>query len=541
MNRVAVEYDVAKYGSYMNVGDVIFDTPTRDNGSLNYYFLGEEFPKLPNWHRLNSDPIFWFDGNLLGELFEIKFQNSVNEKPWPMRTVRFFNVPGTIVKGQSFSAKGAEHFKLKGGEKTITRWSNTRKFLTGNFGFHMSQKSNGHCYDVSVQDNGSIELADFEAQGGFSGVRIQQKNQVITVNDLLIEEFYIHDTNTGEGQYVGSTVKETATPKFKNAKIRNGIIARSAAEALQHQHMAGAEISNITIFAADTAWLGAFQPNQSTCIQFVAAEGFNHVHNILVDGYGNSGINPFSVNPIDYKPEVINKVVMEDILMYGGRASGSYMNQSMKNGIEWQFNNIMYGGFNGSWYKNTGNRVRPMIHSGDIKDKVTFGRLIHDGSKEPLFDKSYNIKELVEQPIPAPQYRNSGFYEPSSNIMQWEQFYAKYFDGPDNTPTVWDEGFIAIDNNIFYKCLETHTSTAVRPKDNFKFQQLSWDTEGVRSDQPEWNHLLPQSNYPPDDLRLVPGSPYSHLGIQVRENIVEEYYENGKRVTFTDAGNIYKQ
>lgn len=537
MNRIAVENDIAQYGSYINVGDIILDTPTRDNGSLNYYFIGEEFPKLPNWDRLNSDPTIWFDGNLLGNLFEIKLQNSVYEKPWPFKMARFRNIPGTEVRAKSLSSKGMEYLDLAG-HGSISKWPSSRKFLTGSFGFHISQDGlEGHCYDISVQDGGSISMSGFEAQGGFAGLRIQSKNRAVTVNGLNIDEFYIHDTMTGEGTYIGSTVAGTVTPKFKNVRIKNGIVARTAAEALQHQHMAGSDVHNITIFAADTDWLNGFQPNQSTCLQFNAAEGINRLHNILVDGYGNSGINPFSVNPIDYKPEAVNESLIYDILMYGGRACGSYMNLSMKNGVEWKFNNIMYGGFNGSWYEHTGNIVRPMIHSGPLTDKVSFGRLIHDGSKSPLFDKTYDIKELIEQNIPAPKYHNSGFHEPSSYIMRWAQHYATYHGVPENTPTVWKPGMIAIHDG-FYKALKYHLAD-VQPKDSPNFMKLSWDSEGVRSDQENWNNLSVQSNLPPDDLRLAPGSPYSHLGIQVRENIVEEYYENGTRVTLTDAGNKY--
>lgn len=527
MNRLATENDIAQIGA--KYGDVIIDTPDAKN-TVTYYFIGKQ------WPMLTGEPTFWFDGNKLGYLEQIRLQDTVDELPWPVDSVIFRNIPGTTVKFKNISIKGLKNCKINGLSEGIFNWPKERKFLTGSFGFHAIQTApGGHGFDISVQSEGSIKMEGFEAQFGFDNLRLQQKNKACEVS-LYLSEFYLHDTYRGEGIYAGST-QTPPIPKFKHVTIKNGIIARAAAEALQLQNMAGSDISNLTIYAADTAWLGSFQPYQDTGIQFKANGSINRFRNSIVDGFGKIGFNAFSVT--DYNPEDNNQILVEDVLFYNGRGIGAYFNTDCINELEWRFKNVHFGGFNNSYYKDTGNKLKSYVLSGSNKvtDKIILERVSYDGTKLSFLDPAFKatVEELYMANIPAPKYVNSGFPEGPSQIMQWRQFYAPYFEGVNNTPVKYYAGEIAIDTlngYDFYKCISEHVASEKTPyNDPTHWEWLTWDKNGIRSDQKDFGEIY--SNIPPDDLRLV-GTQWSHMGIQVREQILEEYYINGKRITITN-------
>lgn len=534
MNRLATENDIAQYGA--KFGDVIIDTPNKPNANgskaLSYYFMGTE------WPLLKGDTTFWFDGDKLGYLTFIKFQNTVDELPWPCETVRFRTIPGTKVKAGSMSVKGMKNFELIRSKPIIPNWDLEGKFLTGNFDFHLIVPTdNGLGYDISVQPGGSIIMRGFEGQHGFTPLRLQQKNEKLDVETLILEDFYLHDTYKGEGIYAGST-QTPPIPHFKNVQISNGIIARTAAEGIQLQHLAGADIHNLTIYAADTAWLNAFQPYQDTGVQFKAGGGINKFRNCIVDGYGSIGFNAFSTP--DFVSEDQNEVLVEDVLFFNGRGIGGYFNTDCNKGVEWRFKNVYFGGFNNSYYDGTGNKLKPYIFSKSDKatDKIVLESIIYDGSKLSLCENAsrFITGELKMQAFPAPQYINSGFTEQSSQIMQWRPYYAPYFEGLNTIPVKYYPGEITIDTSVggyaFYKCKLEHIASLISPVFNpLYWEKLTWDENGIRSDQKGF--ISSYSTLPPDDLRLI-GNNWKHMGIQVRENILEEYYINGKRITITN-------
>lgn len=557
MNRIATNEDVSLYGNYIKPGvDYIFDESNKiyTDGSkgIVYYFINDLIPEL------TDEPTMWFDGDKLGFLKEIKLQHTVQELPWRVPKVRFKNIPGTEVRAMGFTCKGLTHFELNGEDERfvgVRHWPATRKFLTGGFGFHMiCPLTGGHGYNIEVQDGGTIIMECFESQHGFSGLRLMENNDGRVVSRLVIENFYIHDTCEGEPLYVGST-KAPPIPRFENVTINNGIIARAAAEAIQLQNIAGSCIRNLTIYAGQTNWLNAFQNYQSTCFQFLANGGENIIRNILVDGYGNSGFMPFSCQPTDYRAKEINEVLVEDVLFFNGRGTGTYFNKSCSNGITWRFKNLMYCEFNDSWYQNTDNPdASVLFRTGGGDDRIVIEKLIHDGSKTSLVDnpQNYKIGEIIQAKIERPIYRNSGFHESSDRIMQWSSVYASYFPGPDNTPVQWKKDDIIIDIDTvkghyqFYKCLADHQSNTIRPGDHALFRHLTWDEYGIRSDYFGWNKNSTQSMLPPDDLRLIPGHSLSHLGIITTEpelhkkrGIVEDYFLWGKRYSLTDNGELY--
>ncbi len=526
-NRIAAQNDIEVYGAYITPGDLIIDTPTKivkGKAIVVYFFMSKQ------WPGLKEGGTIWLDGDKLGVLEEIKFCNTAAPlTPWHITSARVKNIPHTRVIATTFFCQGLKDFELNGESSFfpgLSQWPATRKFLTGAFGFHMVNNiMGGHGYIVNVRDGGSIKLNGFEAQHGFSGVRINGGNYDITVESIEISNFYIHDTGNGEGQYLGATHKPPLA-KLKNLKVHHGIITRTAAEALQLQHLVGgADIHHITIFAADVSWMNEFMSGQDTGIQWSVDAGENYLHHVIVDGFSSIGLMPFGSRE---KPTGgVSKV--SNVLFNDGRDTGIFLHESTRFGIHWVFDSLYFRGFNAFYYKQTGRKERNyFISRKNGSDRFTFNNIFHDGSKPAVFQDTSKIEigRIVEKKLPAPAYQNSGFYEPANKIKQWHQFFAPYFPISKSdsvkvqVPTQWDAGEIAIETNgayFFYKCIKTHAALAESPQNNPYFLKLTWDIKGVRNDQVEWDSNSTQSHFPPDDFRLQKNNYWEKLGVGYQE------------------------
>lgn len=530
-NRIATAADRQIYGDYISPGDLIIDTPTRVNKGRRdviFYFMPKQ------WPGLREGATLWLDGDKLGPLGEIKFCNTAKAMtPWHVESARVKNIPHTRVVANAFICQGLKDFELDGLSPSypgLTSWPASRKFLTGAFGFHViGNMQGGHCYTINVLDGGTIRMHGFEAQHGFSGLRINGGKDDIIVQSIEISNFYIHDTGNGEGQYLGSTQKPPYA-KLKNLKIHDGIVTRTAAEALQLQHLAGgADVHHITIFAADVRWMNEFMSGQDTGIQWVVDGGINKLHHVIVDGYGSIGLMPFGS---DLKVSGgVSKV--SQVLFNNGRDTGIYLHKSGRFGIRWLFDSIYFRGFHSPYYKETGRSERRFyVSTKQGTDEVRFNNIFHDGTKPKVLQDTTGIVcgASDERKLPEPVYVNNGFHEPPNRIQQWHPVYGAYFPVSRRdsvkveAPTQWNTGDIAIETlgeYSFYKCIKTHAAGKLRPGDNPFFVRLTWDESGVRSDQPGWKEVSRQSNLPPDDLRLEKGNYWRQLGFGFREEMLE--------------------
>lgn len=570
-NRIAGESDKLLYGDYITVGDLIIDTPTRNQDGIRevvYYFM------VKQWPDLRENATIWIDGEKLGDIDFIRFNNTARElEPWHISSATIKNIPHTKVVTGGLLCAGLKHLVIDGESHHfpgLTKWDLNRKFTSGYFGFHIKNKKQHGIYGA-VLDGGTITLKGFEVQFGFSGVRLLAGKEDITIEGINISNFYIHDTVRGEGFYIGST-QAGAKAKLKNLKIKNGFISRTAAESIQVQHLiGGSEIENVIIRNAANDWLHAFQPYQDNGIQWILSSGVNTLRNVIVDCFAANGICPFG-SDVNMEIAKDGHGYAENILFNDGRNTLMYLHKSASAGYNWHYKNIYLRGFNETYSKNTGEPIKPYyISKKHGTDSITFESIIHDGSKEKIFEyePTLNIGEVtLDKTLPAPKYINSGFgTQPAHKINIWHSTYGKYFDGADGTPTVWEVDDIAIDARDdgngayrFCKCIEAHTTPLVdflRPIDNPKFMLLSWDINGVRNDQPNWLASSEQSFFPPDDLRLADDCFWKNKGMGVlgiveekpvpepepddeREDILDEYIINNIKYTVTAKG-IYMQ
>jgi hypothetical protein len=510
--------------NYIEGGNLVITEPNQTNkdgsNEVDYYYMAKDWPALENGKSII------IKGDVLGETKLIRFRNGPDAMtPWHVSKINIVN-EGKVNTG-GISVDGLEHWSLAGDGDGLKKWAPSRKFCSGHFGFHVktANRFSGHGIQGSCLDGGSITISGVEVQYGFSGIRLCGTPDD-TVAHLDISNFYIHDTGRGECTYLGATFPKPYT-RIK-LKMKNGFVARPAAEALQNQHLIGSLVEDIVCFAADTDWTTAFKKGQATGLQWSVDGGENILRRIVVDGFAAQGMIPFGAGEA-------GKSIVEDILFNDGRNSGIYLHNSMKFGTEWLFRNIYFRAFNDS-YSETGEIVRPYaISNMHGTDLVTFENIFQDASKSRVFENFKSDWNWRLSDLAAPEYYNSGFYEPASKIKMWHPLYAPYF--PNKGGTKWHYGDIAIDATqaswYFCKCVTPHeaSQTDPRPAHSEQFQVLTWDSEGIRSDQLNWSQYLPQFPYPPDDLRMR--NWYGVRDIVQREDIIDEYYFEGKRHTVT--------
>jgi hypothetical protein len=564
-NRIATEQDRILYGQYITVGDLIIDTPTRPL-EVNYYFMGSK-----DWKTLRENATIWIDGEKLGYVNLIRFRNSANEQtPWLIQNARMKNIPTTQVVCGGIVVFGLKNFELDGESEMfqgLLKWHPSRRFLSNHFGIRVINDNlkDGHGIESGVLNNGTITLKGFEMQHGFSGVRLSGNGYDVFVEKIEISNFYIHDTGHGEGFYLGAT-HTPPLAKLRNLRIKNGIIARTAAEAIQVQHLiGGSDISDIVIHRSATNWLCAFQPYQSGVIQWSIASGINKMSNIIVDGYSSGAFAPFGSdqNLID----ISGSTSIVDNILFNDGSTGMYLHNSMKFGVNWIFKNLYYRQFHKLYFSDrTGEKYVPhIISSKNGTDNIRFESITHDGTKENVFQNTKGIEVgqiKIDTTLPAPSYMNSGFHEPNSRIAIWSQFMGGYFpsaivkiDGVTTkvkVPTRWIVGDIAIDINTgytFHKCIVDHITstgtTVLSPIVSPNFMKLTWDENGVRNDQSTWDSTLKQSLFPPDDLRLKEDCFWRAKGFGVKDiveqnRIIDHYIFDGEEYIVT-VSKTYKR
>lgn len=534
-NRTAKLADIILEGPHIREGDWICDSPTNNYtdgiGAVRYTNFSTKFPDV------REDATVWIDNDKLGKFCEFRLLNGNEKNPWHISNLTIKPIPntqcqGVITKnsygGFLYLIQGLKNLNIIGdniGFMGIDGITKKNPFLKGKFGFSATSTgiySGYHVFSLSVLDGGHIYLNGIEGEHPFSVLRLQGGSYDWTVS-VTIENCYIHDTES-EGGYIGYTHAEPGA-KINNLKISKCIFARTGSEAIQMQHLVGnAHVSNVTCFGSDAGYLSQFQPGQDTCIQNNPNEGNIIIENIIVDGAASHGMNCFgSPHVSDTKNTTVRNILFSNI-----RGEAVYFHPSCVGGMNWNFDNIYIRKPNREYYIKS-KTVSPnwLISAINGTDKVTFGKVIHDGSYPSVYQNTKNmtVGDVVLQDLPEVQYVNNGFYEPSNRIKFYRQYMAKYITGVDNIPVDYKAGDIVIDREPgflpeFTKCIEDNTATDIRPKQApDKYMILMWDKRGVRNDQPTWQSDSIQKPYPPDDLRVKRDSYWAELNIGLVEQV----------------------
>lgn len=533
MNRLITDTDDLTYGDLLNSdngfkpGDLLIDS-VNDQGKIGSYFMGNE------WKGLKDGGCVWIDGDKIPEGKDILFRHSLDENTgWnEVKNLTIRPIPGTQVKANSFLCLGLLNVKILGSSKGFPGLPalGNKRFLSGNFGFHVKAPAGAHGYKVSVLDGGSAEIEGIEAQWGFSGLRFAEGNKP-TKQRLKLSNFYLHDTDTGELLYLGQTVGAIA-PKIQ-VEIFDGFLVRAACEALQAQHLAGSDIYNLTIACADTAWLAAFQAFQDTGIQYHVDSGVNRLYNIILDGFASNGLNFFSSAAEGEKRAEISNMILND-----GRYTGHYLHNSNSFGVEWLLKRVFYRAFNNSMVRAGKPAADYVCSKNQGSDVFTFQNCLFDKSKARFFEDPADGEMKQADLLPPVVYMNSGFPESMANIMQWKPFFAPYhlISKIKPTPVHYAKGEIVIDDHRFYRVVNSH-SASKRPKESADYMPLTFDENGVRNDMIGWTNTK-QREDPPDDLRLKKESFWQGMGYLEPKTLREEIIEDVKTQVINLLGTI---
>lgn len=535
-NRLATSTDVSTYGNGMQVNDIILDTPSATvGGRVQMNFTLSAFSGARNSCTI------WINGNV-GEIYQLNINNGGTV--WPQSdisksapvTVR--PLPGTKVRYVRNSSSNSgytssfSHLRHVAFEMENDTYPGMRDgvgahspFLTGQFGMEITsgegasfRTDGANQFVIFGVDGGSISLTGIECRHGFAMIRINAQNQNVTV-DLTIKRCYLHDSLTGEGFYIGMT-SGTPVPKFRNFLIEDCILARTGTEAVQLQHfLRGSQrsiVRNLVVFAAAVEWLNAFGGFQDNGVQLLYGDGDCWFENVIIDGFGDNG---FNINGSDQGSSKSLPTVVQNCLINDGRNSGIYFNANTTNGLTREWRKLYFRQFNNT-YDEVGTLRSFVISQNNGTETHKFVKCQWDGSKTSLFQSTtgYEIIGFTNAAMDAPEYVNSGFHEPAEKIETWKQTYSS------GGNVSWKVGDIAINvesgqEYAFYKCLNNHTATATRPRlDTTNWVKLTWDESGVRSDQVGWASGDTQSNYPPDDFRLVADNIWNKRGMGIYSN-----------------------
>jgi hypothetical protein len=536
-NRVATQADVDRYGSFVTVGDMIFDTPTKtfpdSINQLRYTTISSKFPGI------RENAVLWVDGTKIGRLCEMRFLNGNEITPWHISSATLKPIPGTRIDMiYTHNSYGGFHTLIQGlknltidGESEMYpglnlkyRKDKARAFIRGTFGISISSigiYEGFHGLSISVLDGGKFTIQGVEAEHGFSALRFEGGSYDWTLDSVKIRRCYFHDTES-ENTYIGAT-HGPPLAKINNLQFYDCILSRSGSEAIQLQHVTGNSfIRNITSFATDAGYLNQFQPNQDTGSQWSIDGGTCTVSNIFIDTWGSHAMNFFGSDA--FPAGCDSKAIFKNIGLNDGRAEALYFHNSVKYGMKWYYDSIFIRKPNNEFYIN--NKVQPpnwLISNNNGTDSITFFNVFHDGSIPKVYQNVSKLR-VLRQPtllaeIPQVEYVNSGFYESSNKIKFWRHYYGAYLSGNDTTAVQVEVGDIMIDREtdhqpVFCKATVKHKAKATRPKnDPTRYIKLTWDSTGVRSDQPMWKRESIQLPYPPDDLRIAHSSFWGKLGI----------------------------
>jgi len=528
---LATREDIKLYGNYITAGDLIIDTPTgtypdRINKVM-YNRISTTFPGL------REDATIWVDGKKLGSFCEFRLLNGTETTPWHISNATVKPIPGTRMDGiytkNSYGGflyliQGLKNIRIDGGSDIkypgLTAFPKDRVFLKGSFG--IGATSTGiykgyHAFSIGVLDSGSIYIESIEGEHGFSVLRLEG-GSYDWIASVEIKNCYIHDSNS-EGMYIGAT-HAPPLAKIKDLKIHNVICARTGSESLQMQHLIGnSHVSNITIYSPDTGFLKQFGKGQDTGIQLNVDQGKCILENIIVDSWGSHGINLFGSDA--FPADSTSFTTIKNVLFNDGRGQAIYPHRSCSYGMKWHFQDIYIRKPTNEYFLNE-NVVVPdySVCKNEGTDFISFNRITYDGTLPHLFQDSILEQSVAKtkENLPPVEYVNAGFYEPASKIKVWQPYYAYYLTGVVKQVTHWNMGDIAEDMEpgslpVFCKCIVAHDSLTTRPKESSNYMILSWDENGVRNDQPQWNKNSVQRSYPPDDLRVRQNSFYGNLNI----------------------------
>lgn len=553
-NRNVTLADISTYGSQLTLDDVIINTRTSTHadgkGAVVITNAATQFPTT----RMGAK--IWLDGDALGTLYDFKFHNGDDGETSKWSTVSnlgnklwFQIIPETQLNlvrndssngGYTMLILDIQNVGINGCNDAYPGlrdyFEEENIFIPGRFGISISGGTDltpllaGHGLSIGTPDDGHFTVKGVEVKHHFAAIRYQGGNYT-NVSGIDIENCLLHNAVDGEGLYLGAT-HGLPYALLRKINLKNVIVAHRAAEAFQFQHLIESGegigiVENFVIYGNNIAWKKEFQPGQDSCLQYSFNEADHKTRNGIIDVWGSNGVVNYGTT--GSFPDPTKPAIIQNCLFNRGGGILKFINVSTTAGVVWDMRKLFVRGFTNIYYTDKGAPIEDYyVGNNNGTDKHRYKDIRYDGVGKTKFFQDTSgleiLKVTLDDSLPAPDYINPGFSE-EEIVEQWFQYFGGYHFIPVETtrPTHWTTNHIAINcetgvEYAFYKCIEEHDSTSVRPRLSSKFVRLTWDAYTIRSDKAGHDSGTTQSDYPPYDLRLKANTFYNLKEIGLLNN-----------------------
>lgn len=536
MNRYATQDDVNQFASLlspngweMKVDDYIFDTFTASSNPKRIMLTKAE-TELAN---LKDGATVWLHASALKDFECIILTNETNGRPWPIENVNFRPIPDAQLKLKRGPQSYSELiFKVHGVKFPRIQFDSVQYpgynalpggavFVRDYFGMLIDSNGyyndKGHSLYVTTPNGGSYDISGIAGGGGaFTMFRLQEGKSGGTAKGKLYN-CHAFDTNS-EGYYCGNTSSPPVF-RYQGTEVDKVIAVRAGTDPHQWQHFIGdVRFKRLYAVNSGTWYVAPFQRWQDSGGQIVSDRGHNLIESYFVDGFASNGLSLLGAEPTpdNSGPVAGDETVFNKVYIYDGHRA-IYVNNSSSYGNTWRIKELWIGGMSDEYANITGEPKLSyyLEHAGT--DKFIIEKLYHDGSR-PNIAKDINKFQIGEivllNDFPRPKYKFK-----QRKFINWFEYVANFHPCPDNTKMVYRAGQYVTDelhpegaeNGLpiaFCKCIKDHTATPMRPsEDTTNFVILSWDVNGVASDEEGWDSEATQRPYPPDNYTHTADSP----------------------------------
>lgn len=430
-------------------------------------------------------------------------------------------------KGGQVRVGGLGHyylFALGGGSHWILTGEDDAGAQTGDAGFR-GHKGNNYSntrgtYGILMDDdfylgrsNSGLAIGggatDFEVsyveirEVGFAGINMKTDNNGTAVmRNVWLHDLYIHDTGS-EGFYIGSTQAPPQHP-VENLEISNCRVLRTATEALQLGQLGdGTNVHNNVFALSAIDWKDAFQRWQDNNTQIAVRYGRGAIHHNVFIGAAGSLISFFAQVRDGDSHAAGDVLTLHDNYYSSFRGLGAYLGGDQDGITAYRFERNFFRGF--SWQ-------RPEVYPDEIQPNHLFRIAMSQNPvvlQDNRFDMSLNLTNRFAgengssgnvvasgniRGTVAPVAFNDFGFPPDFDYLRVEMWTATCGRCPDpSTPVYYPPGDYVMHLGVMYRNISGSSITGTVP-----------------GTAPQiWEDL----GYPPDDVRLAPGSPYQSMGL----------------------------
>jgi hypothetical protein len=338
---------------------------------------------------------------------------------------------------------------------------------------------------------------------GFAGINMKSNDDgTALMRNVRLHDLYIHDTGS-EGFYIGSTKAPPQHP-VEGLEIYNCRVLRTGTDALQLGQLGTGTNVHHNVFALSAIdWKAAFQPWQDNNTQIAVRYGRGAIHHNIFIGAAGSMISFFGQVREGDVHAAGDGLTLHDNYYSSFRGLGTYLGGDPDGVSAYRFERNVFRAF--SWQRQ---EVYPQESAPRHLFRVALTQnpvVLQDNRFDMSFDltnrfagengASGNVVATGNtRGVVAPVAFNDFGFPPDFDYLRVELWTATCSRCSDpSTPVYYQPGDYVLHHGVLYRNISggpvTQTVPGTAPQ--------VWESLG----------------FPPDDVRLAPGSPYQGLGL----------------------------